>query len=140
MRIFICGIIQGSHRELAIHGQSYRARIKEMLARTCPRAEIYCPVDLHPDSLAYDDPRAFKVFHESVQEAKRSDILIAYLPSASMGSAIEMWEAKQAGVKIISITPLQHNWVVRYASDVILKDLDEFERSLESGALAGVLQ
>ena len=140
MRVFICGIIQGSLSELAVHGQDYRERLKQVIEKHLPSAEVYCPVSLHPESLSYDDARAFEVLDESVEAARESDLLIAYLPEASMGSAIEMWEAKKAGAKIISITPLKPNWVVRYASDIVLETIEELEELLKTGAIDRLLQ
>ena len=49
----------------------------------------------------------------NVEEAARCDLVIAYLPQASMGTALEMWEAWRAGVPVMAITPLAANWVVR---------------------------
>lgn len=136
MRVFICGIIQGSHTGRGIHAQTYRKRLSDMIGRHYPGAEVYCPVELHPRSPSYDDLKAFEVFEESIDAALRSDVVIAYLPEASMGSAIEMWEARKAGVKVISITPLAHNWFVKYASDRIVASLDQMERLLAAGDLA----
>jgi len=140
MRAFICGIIQGSISHFAVHEQSYRKRLRELLRAHLPEAEIYCPASLHPDSLHYEDPKAFRVFEESVEAAKRSDLLIAYLPEASMGSAIEMWEARKAGVKIVTVTSLEHNWVVKYASDLVVRSIEDLERALEDGTIAGLLR
>jgi len=130
MRVFLCGIIQGSRPDLSVHGQSYREELKRLVEKHLPGAEVYCPVSLHPESPSYDDRLAAQVLEESVEAAKTSDLLIAYVPEASMGSAIEMWEARRAGVRVVSITPLKDNWVVRYASDVILTDFDELEAYL----------
>jgi len=138
MRVFICGIIQGSIQHFAVHEQSYRMRLKKLIEAHLPDAEVYCPVSLHPESLLYDDAKAFKVFEESVEAARRSDLLIAYLPEASMGSAIEMWEAKKAGVRIIAISRLEHNWVVKYVSDRIVKTVEEFEGLLRDGTVSGL--
>ena len=140
MRVFICGIIQGSLSELAVHGQDYRERLKQVIQKHLPSAEVYCPVSLHPESLSYDDARAFEVLDESVEAARESNLLIAYLPEASMGSAIEMWEAKKAGAKIISITPLKPNWVVRYASDIVLETIEELEELVKTKAIDRLLQ
>lgn len=131
MRVFLCGIIQGSRPDLSVHGQSYRDRLRRLVEEHLPGAEVYCPVSLHPESPSYDDDLAARVLEESVEAAKKSDLLIAYVPEASMGSAIEMWEAKRAGVRVVSVTPLKDNWVVRYASDVILKTFDELEEFLK---------
>ena len=130
MKVFLCGIIQGSRPDLSVHGQSYREELKRLVEKHLPGAEVYCPVSLHPESPSYNDRLAARVLEESVEAAKTSDLLIAYVPEASMGSAIEMWEARRAGVRVVSITPLKDNWVVRYASDVILTDFDELETYL----------
>jgi hypothetical protein len=140
MRVFVCGIIQGSRPDLSIHEQSYREDIRRLVEKYLPGAEVYCPVSLHPDSPAYDDEKACEVLEESVEAARKSDLLIAYLPEASMGSAIELWEAKRAGVRVISVTPLRDNWVIRYASDVILEDLDDVEKFLREYAAEGPSQ
>jgi hypothetical protein len=140
MRVFICGIIQGSISDLAVHEQSYRARLRALVEKYLPGAEIYCPVSLHPESIKYDEATAFRVFEESIDAVRGSDLLVAYLPEASMGSAIEMWEAKQAGVKVVAITPLEHNWVVKYASDLVVGTIEEFERELRASTVAKLIQ
>ena len=43
--------------------------------------------------------------------------------------------SKRAGVKVLSISTLTHNWVVKYVSDRLVSTLDEFERLLASGDL-----
>ena len=101
MRVFICGIIQGSRPDLSVHGQSYRQRLRQIVEKHLPEAEVYCPVSLHPESPSYD---------------------------------IELWEAKRAGVRVVSVTPLKDNWVIRYASDVILADFEEVEAFLKAYA------
>jgi hypothetical protein len=138
--VFICGIIQGSHKGLDVHGQDYRTRIRRIVEKYMPSAEVYCPVSLHPESPGYGDNRACQVFEESVGAARESDLLIAYLPEASMGSAIEMWEARRAGVKIISITPLRENWVVRYASDLMIGSIEDLARLFEDSKVEKLLQ
>ena len=139
-RVFICGIIQGSHKGIDVHGQDYRTRIRQIVGKFMPSAEVYCPVSLHPESPGYSDERAFRVFEESVEAARESDLLIAYLPEASMGSAIEMWEARRAGVKIVSITPLRENWVVRYASDLMLDSIEDLAWRFEDSTVLELLQ
>jgi hypothetical protein len=135
MRVFICGIIQGSISHFAVHEQAYRIRLRNLVGEYLPEAAIYCPVSLHPESLLYDEARAFSVFEESVEAARTSQLLVAYLPEASMGSAIEMWEAKKAGVKVVAITTLEHNWVVKYTADIIVKTIEEFEGLLKDSTI-----
>jgi len=139
MRVFICGIIQGSISDLAVHEQSYRSRLRALVEKYLPGAEVYCPVSLHPESIKYDEVTAFRVFEESIEAVHESDLLLAYLPEASMGSAIEMWEAKKTGVKVVTITPLEHNWVVKYASDIVVGTIEEFECLLRNSTIKQLL-
>ncbi len=59
-----------------------------------------------------------------------SDCMIAFLPEASMGTAVEMWECNKKGVPVWSITPMKQNWVVKFLSTEIFESLDEFEKYL----------
>ena len=140
MRVFLCGIIQGSRPDLSVHEQSYRDELKLLVEKYLPAAEVYCPVSLHPESPSYDDRLASQVLEESVEAARASDLLIAYVPEASMGSAIELWEARRAGVRVVSITPLKDNWVIRYASDVIVESFEEAEAFLKAYAAGKTAQ
>ena len=63
------------------------------------------------------------------------DVLIAYVPEASMGTAIEMWEAHTHGKFVIAITPLVRNWVVQITSNVIYESVSAFVDSLRSGEI-----
>ena len=58
------------------------------------------------------------------------DLLIAYVPEASMGTAVEMWEAWKNGAVIISISGMTRNWVVRYLSHRIYPDLESFKAAV----------
>ena len=58
------------------------------------------------------------------------DVLLAFVPEASMGTAIEMWEAHQHGAAVITISPLKHNWAVKFLSHALYADLPEFEAAL----------
>lgn len=138
-KVFLAGIIQGSLVEPAIHSQDYRDRLKALLAEALPEAEVYCPVTAHPNSLDYDDARGRQVFLRHVEMARDCDLLVAYLPSASMGTAIELWEAHHNGTPIVAITPLTLNWVVRFLCDVVVADLAEFERACRDGRIAALL-
>ena len=138
-RIFLAGIIQGSLVESAIHNQDYRSRIKRLLAESLPDAQVYCPVTAHPNSLAYDDARGRQVFLHHVELARNSDMVVAYLPSASMGTAVELWEAHRNGTAVVSITPLTVNWVIRFLSDLVVADLEEFAAACRDGRIAALL-
>jgi nucleoside 2-deoxyribosyltransferase len=135
MRIFLSGIIQGSRRGKNIHAQTYRDVLKDLLHRYAPDAEIICPIDLHPNSVDYDDDQARATFIDMVRLAQESDLVIAYLPEASMGTAVEMWEAHRRGVPVLTISPLAENWVVKLASRKIFPTVAAFEAFLAGGGL-----
>jgi hypothetical protein len=136
MRIFLAGIIQGSLAHRAVHDQDYRRHLKELLAEHLPDAHVYDPVANHADSIRYDDATGREVFFRHNLMCRDVDVLLAFLPEASMGTAIEMWEAYQHGAAVIAISPLAVNWAVRFLSHAIYPDLAAFEADLCSGSLA----
>ncbi|HHN46605.1 MAG TPA: hypothetical protein ENN09_04110 [Planctomycetes bacterium] len=134
-RVFLAGIIQGSHADKGVHPQDYRRRVRELVEKHVPGAEVYDPVAEYPGSVEYPDDYAKQVFFGLMEKAARADVLIAFLPQASLGTAIEMWEARRAGVHVVAISPLKHNWVIRFVSDVAVSDLEEFEKHLSENGL-----
>jgi nucleoside 2-deoxyribosyltransferase len=135
MRIFLSGIIQGSRRGKAIHAQSYRDELKAVLRRHAPAAELVCPIDLHPNSVDYDEAQARETFNDMVRLATEADVVVAYLPEASMGTAVEIWEAHRRGVPVLTISPLAENWVVKLASRRVFPTVEVFEAFLAAGGL-----
>lgn len=139
MRVFIAGIMQGSRLDRYIDDQGYRHSIAGAIERRWDNVEIVDPNELHPDGVNYDDKMARQVLLDMADLAGRCDLLVAYAPQASMGTAIEMWQAFLAGVPIITISPMAANWVVRHLSDVLLPDLDAFDAWLAAGGLEQLL-
>jgi hypothetical protein len=139
MRFFLAGIMQGSHLAAAIHNQDYRSRLKELLRQHFPGSEIYDPLADHGDSLAYDDALGREVFWRHNRLCREVDVVVAFVPEASMGTAIEMWEAYEHGRVVVTISPLKHNWAVRFLSHAIYANVEEFEVALERGEVAGVI-
>jgi hypothetical protein len=136
VQFFIAGIMQGSHREAVLHDQGYRSRVRSLLEFHFPDADIYDPVENHAQSLDYDDVKSREVFYQHNRLCRDVDVVIAFVPEASMGTAIEMWEAHEHGHGIvIAISPLSHNWAVRFCSHIIFLDVDAFETELSSGIL-----
>ena len=135
MRIFIAGIMQGSHAKAAIHDQDYRGRIYSLLKTAFPEAEIYDPRANHKKSLEYKETTGREVFFRHNFMCREIDVLLAYLPEASMGTAIEMWEAYQHGAVVVSISPLKHNWAVKFLSHILYADIAEFETAANDGSL-----
>ena len=139
LTIFLAGIMQGSHAGTEMHGQDYRDELRRLLTTQWPQAEIYCPYDNHQESIDYQPNQAREVFLNHNAMCREVDLLIAYVPQASMGTAIEMWEAAQAGKLVVAISPLAHNWAIRFCSHRIYSTLPEFAEALESGELEELL-
>jgi hypothetical protein len=136
MHIFLAGIMQGSHRETVLHDQDYRARLIDLLQRYWPDVTLYDPLASHGTSLEYDDKTGREVFLSHNRMCRAVDLVIAFVPEASMGTAIEMWEAHEHGLgAVVTISPLVHNWVVRFCSDAIFPDFAALEEALASGEL-----
>ncbi|MCC8109042.1 MAG: hypothetical protein LIQ30_08375 [Planctomycetes bacterium] len=135
LRFFIAGIIQGSLPD-ACHPQDYRREIAALLRNAFPGAEVFDPVEEYPDSIQYDDAKASAAFFDLMDRAGKADVLIAFVPEASMGTAIELWNAHHAGSYVVTVSGLTKNWVARYLSDVMLPDLPALEEYIRSGALA----
>ena len=133
MNIFLAGIIQGSKTGENIHAQDWRGGIIEAVERYLPDAEVYCHFTEHPNSITYEDDRILATFQDGLARVIAADLVIAYIPSASMGTAIEMYEAKRNGVPVVSITPMETNWVVRLYSDKIFPNTEAFVKYLADG-------
>ncbi len=138
-RIFIAGIIQGSNRGLDVYDQTYRHSIKAILKEAFPKSILFCPVEHHPYSTLYDDKKAKDIFFKHLDILRQSHGLIVYLPEASLGSSIEMWESYQQKIVIVTISPMVSNWVVRLFSDRICETMDCFESFVKSGELRRLL-
>ncbi len=136
MHIFLAGIMQGSHRETVLHDQDYRAHLHELLTRHWPDVTLYDPFASHGTSLEYDHQTGRQVFLSHNRMCRVVDLVIAFVPEASMGTAIEMWEAHEHGRgAVVTISPLVHNWVVRFCSDAVYPDFAALEAAVASGEL-----
>jgi predicted Rossmann-fold nucleotide-binding protein len=140
MRIFLAGIMQGSHRGAKLHGQDYRGQLKDLLAEHLPQADVYDPLADHADSLEYGEDRGREVFWKHNHMCRDVDAVIAFVPEASMGTAIEMWEAYEAGRAVITISPLAHNWAVVFLSHARYDDFEAFVEALKSGEVEKVIK
>jgi hypothetical protein len=136
MRVFIAGIMQGSRLDKDVEDQGYRQRIASAIRAWVPEADILDPWALHPESPTYDDERGKQVYLSLNEAAATADVLVAYVPQASMGTAIEIWQAYQAGARVYTISPLTENWVVKFLSDRVFTTLDEFIQFVERDGFA----
>jgi nucleoside 2-deoxyribosyltransferase len=131
-RIFLAGIIQGSNRDKTIHSQDYREMIISAIESAFPDAVIYNPFDGHEKSIEYDDRKGKETFFSAIEEIKSCDLMVAYLPHASLGTAIEIWECYKLGIPVWTITDMKTNWVVRFCSEKIFDDIESFAQHLQS--------
>lgn len=139
LHFFIAGIIQGSLPNTT-HPQDYRREIMHLLADAYPGSAIFDPVEEYPDSLSYDDAKASAAFFDLMDRAGQGDVLIAFIPEASMGTAIELWNAHHEGCLVVAVTTLTKNWVIRYLSDHILPDLSSLKEFIHSGKMAEAIR
>lgn len=131
-KIFIAGVIQGSSLDKSIHSQDYRPQLKGILNRFFPDALIYDPFSGHENSVEYDDTKGKATFLGALKEIHDCDLLIAYLPHASLGTAIEIWESHNRGIPVWTISPMRTNWVIRFCSDKIFEDIGSLSDFLEN--------
>jgi len=136
MRVFIAGIMQGSRQDRFIEDQAYRQAIAAAVRSYDPAAEIVDPIEIHPSAVDYGEDQARATLVELAKLACQADLVVAYAPRASMGTAIEMWEAFRAGVPVVAVTPMAANWVVLYTAAVVVPDLDAFQKWAAGGGLA----
>ncbi len=137
MRFFLAGIIQGSLTEAVVHSQDYRPRIKGLLEEHFPDADVYDPVAEHSNSIEYDEETGRRVFFRHNEMCAKVDVLLAFVPEASMGTAVEMWEAYRHGAAVIAIGPMKHNWAVKFLSHAMYANVEQFAAALEDGRVAG---
>ncbi len=139
MQVYIAGVMQGSRSDHKVNEQDYRTVIAEALQRHVPDVKVIDPFALFPESVNFDLEQARQTFYHEVALATEADVLIAYVPEASMGTAIEMWVAHKADRYIIAVTPLQHNWVVRLTANEVYPDLKSLVAAIEDGRMNHLL-
>ncbi len=133
LRVFIAGVMQANRQDTQIESQHYRIQIGTRLRQLIPDVQLIDPWAENKNSMSYTEEQARHTFLSMTNKASEADLLIAYLPLPSMGTAMEMWQAYQANTTIIAITPFVHHWAIRFTADEILPDLDSLFGLLENG-------
>lgn len=150
---FLSGVMGGSgtgtttEAGIKMESQDYRSLIRKAILAADPQAHIIDPLELGeiraaqlypqgtPASKQWtDDSDVRDLFSDVLTAATTCDIIVCYLPCASMGSAIELHEARKAGRQILCICSeeMTSNWVVRCYSDVVFTSIDAFATYLLS--------
>lgn len=132
MRVFIGGVMQASRVDNALEDQGYRNVLADALRLRWPDLEVIDPLAIHPNSVTYNDEAARETLFSLLELATGCDVLIAYVPQASMGTALEMYVAYQKRVPVITISPMAANWVVRGLSQRVFPDLASFMAYLQT--------
>jgi hypothetical protein len=126
VRVFIAGVMQASSLTKGIVDQRYRSEIRSALLARWPDLEVVDPFELHPNSIAYPEAEARETLLSLLDLACSSDLVVAYAPVASMGTALEMYAAYLKNVPVVTISPMVDNWVVRVLSRRVFPDLASF--------------
>jgi hypothetical protein len=135
----VVGILRGSRRGMQFHSQEYRKQIKAVLEKHLPGVEVYSPIESAQDMHDYGLVRGIEAFFDMVRRASQYDAIVAYVPEASMGSAIMMWEAYRNQRIVVAISPLEDNRTVKALSSALCKDMKEFSSFVKSGQFAALL-
>lgn len=133
---FLSGVMQGAKADgVGVAGtvnQDYRAQMKQAILAADETATIIEPWDLvgevcarlypegtPPEDMFKDEEHVRSAFGTCVRAAAEADVIVSYLPEASMGSAVELHAAHAAGRKVLAVAPssMANNWVVRSYSD-----------------------
>lgn len=139
VRIYIAGTMSGNDPK-GVCDQGYRLIITDVLNECYEGLDIDDPYIGHEDSLSYNDEAARFAFNDCLKRAsENADILIAYIPEASMGTALEMFMAYNRKKYVVTVTPLVSNWVVRLYSDLVYESMDEFISGVRHGELNPII-
>lgn len=153
---FLSGVMGGSGTGknstlgIAMESQDYRGRMHAAIVAVDPSAVLIDPLDIGakraatyyppgtPTALMWkDDTQVRDTLEEAVSAAAASDVVVSYLPTASMGSALELHAARAAGRLVVVIAPggsMATNWVVRAYAHKVLESIEEFAEWLASTA------
>jgi hypothetical protein len=138
--IFIAGIIQGSCLGKDICQQEYRSELTTLLRDNFPDWNVFCPVENYPNSVNFPDEKASDAFFDLMGKAGKADVVIAYLPQASLGTAIELWQAHQAKKTIFTISPMSENWVIKFLPNKNFESLETFKAFVQNGDFKNIIE
>ncbi len=136
---YLAGVMQGSNMDSSHVPQDYRQTIKNIILIEYPDAEIFCPMEMFPNAPLLNDEVAKSIIFKGVEIASEVEAVIAFLPEASMGTAVELWEAHNNSRVNIVISPMKYNLLLRTVADVIIPDISGFKEFVSSGKLKELL-
>ena len=152
---FLSGVMGGSgsgkstELGIAMESQDYRGMIRRAILAADSTASIVDPLQMGSDRAAQlypqgtpeeemwvDDGHVRDMFRDVVAAAAAADVVVSYLPTASMGSAVELHAAHGAGRVVLCVAPgpMRGNWVVRAYSGVVFEDVPALAEFLMSSS------
>lgn len=132
LSFYLSGTMQGSKKDTSITEQDYRQILREIILKTYPSSEIICPRDLFQNVSPNDTETIKLIIPKCVEVSRNCDIVIAYLPEASMGSAVELWEAHKNSKTVLVITTMRHNAMILSIADKIFNDFSDLDTFLQN--------
>jgi hypothetical protein len=150
-RYFLSGVMGGSGAGksteigMRMESQDYRSQVRSAILDADPNAVIVDPLQLGAERAAQwvtedgaspwlNDAHVRQMLSEVVAAAAASDVVISYLPTASMGSALELQAAHAANKVVLAVAPanMRSNWVVRSYSSKIFDSIAEVASFLQA--------
>jgi hypothetical protein len=140
----------GTNEEKGVPYESEVSKIKEALVEKFRYAIIFDPYDVyvrdrvHVFSKTQEPGKSWgvEVYKRSLEIAAAADVLIAYLPKRSMGTADEMSFAKRNKRLVISICPPVesdpegiNNWTVIAHSNIRYTSVGDFIEGVKSNII-----
>ena len=148
---FLSGVMQGKTASgdgvAGTVPQDYRKEMSDAIRAADGTAQVIEPWDivgalcteLYPEGtpqseMFREDAHVKRAFGTVVEAAAAADVVISYLPEASMGSAVEIYAAHAAGKTILAVAPgtMAQNWVVRSYAERVFSSIDELRAWLQS--------
>ncbi|CAE8726062.1 unnamed protein product, partial [Polarella glacialis] len=108
-RYFISGVMIGSKHKLVEVEKDLHNQVKAFAESK----------GISLDDLNLKDSLVAAALDEIVAIIPSCHVIISNLPEASMGSAVELWEAKRSGLLIFTVSPMTSNWTIRVQALVV---------------------
>ena len=133
IKFFISGTMKGSIISKGLYPQNYRTQLSELIKKIHPDSEVVGYDELYPGGV--ENEKEEEAFYELIKQAGNCDVMIAFIPEASMGTAIELWEAHKNKKVILTVSPLIRNWTVRFISSYLFNNIESLELFLQKGEI-----
>lgn len=129
LKVYIAGPVHGMENH-----QHYRQKLKQVLA-----SKGFNPVDPlerqrpNPSSVTGRNFSPKEIINSDLNCLKQCDLLVAFLPTISAGTCMELFYGKLMNKETVVITPMDDlsPWIIGHA-DHIFRTFEDFEKWLNS--------